>query len=114
MYLRLPRSFGRSWTVGPVLAGVRLLGLCVLALVLGPLAATGLAGLAVMFGDVNPLDRSWLVRSFACVGTLAGVIAAVLIGIIGGIGQRGDAPWASTSMAAKQSRHPLARPRGRG
>jgi MFS family permease len=63
----------------------RLLGLCVLTLILGPLAGAGLAGLAVAFGDVNPLDKWRLISSLTILGTVAGVIATILMGIIGGI-----------------------------
>ena len=34
-----------------------LLPLCVLTLVLGPLAGAGLASLTILFGGVHPLDR---------------------------------------------------------
>jgi poly(3-hydroxybutyrate) depolymerase len=74
----------------PRLGWRRLIGLCIFALVLGPVASAGLACLTVMFGDVDPLDRSWLIRGFACVGTVAGVVVAVLIGIIGGIRASGQ------------------------
>lgn len=63
----------------------RLVRMCVLTLILGPLAGAGSAGLAVVFGDVNPLDRWWLLSGFTIVGTVAGAIAAGLMGIIGAI-----------------------------
>ena len=63
----------------------RLLAFCVVAVVLGPLVSVGLAGLNVVFGDVSPLDRWWIVSNFISVGTFAGMIAAVLIGVIGSI-----------------------------
>jgi ABC-type glycerol-3-phosphate transport system permease component len=63
----------------------RLLGLCVLALILGPLAGASLAGLAIVLGGVNPLDRWWLLSSLTILGTVAGVMATILMGIIGGI-----------------------------
>jgi MFS family permease len=63
----------------------RLLGLCVLAFALGPLAGAGIAVFAVVFGDVHPLDRWWLITSLAIVGTVAGAIVTALMGIIGTI-----------------------------
>jgi ABC-type polysaccharide/polyol phosphate export permease len=62
-----------------------LLLLCFLTLVLGPLAGAGLAGLGMLFGDVHPLDRWWLVFSLTTVGLVASLLAAPLIGIIGTI-----------------------------
>lgn len=63
----------------------RLLEFCVAAAVIGPLVSAGLAGLAVAFGDVSPLDRWLFMSRFLMVGTFAGIAAAVLIGIIGSI-----------------------------
>ena len=97
----------------PDLGWRRLLGLCVLAFVLGPLAGTGVAVLTVVFGDVHPLDRRWLVSSFIIVGTVAGVIVAVLMGSIGtiqvvGLGCSGQHEHGGT--AGKRCQEPLPTP----
>ena len=63
----------------------RLRRLCVLAFVLGSLAGAGVAVFAVVFGDVHPLDRWHLGSGILIVGTVAGLIVAVLMGIIGTI-----------------------------
>lgn len=62
-----------------------LLRLCVLILVLGPLAGVGLAGLMILFGNVHPLDRWGLVSALTIVGFVASAIASSLMGVIGTI-----------------------------
>ena len=52
------------------------------ALVSGPLCGVGLAAVVLLFGDVNPLGRTWYLRSFAFVGFVAGVISAIMIALI--------------------------------
>ena len=61
--------------------GWRRLLLCVLTLILGPLAGALLGGLTIMFNDAHPLDRWPTVISFTSVGAVAGVVAAMWIGI---------------------------------
>ena len=63
--------------------GHRLVKLCVLAIILGPLAGACFAGLWVMFGDVDPLDRPYGIANFITLGTFAGLLVAVLMGITG-------------------------------
>lgn len=58
-------------------------GISILALMLGPLAGAGVATIGLLFGDVHPLDRWWLVSCITLVGTIAGAIAGVLMGITG-------------------------------
>ena len=60
----------------------RLLGMCIAAFALGPLAGAGSAGIAVAFGFAHPSERWWLVSRFIMAGIVAGVIAAVSLGII--------------------------------
>jgi hypothetical protein len=59
----------------------RLLRLCVLALVLGPLIGVGVA-LPVLLGE-DPSDRWSVTFSLIIVGTVAGVASAIVMGFIG-------------------------------
>ena len=52
----------------------------------GPLIGGVLAAMAIMFGDVHPLDRVWMLQSFAIIGTVAGVIGGVMIALFTCIG----------------------------
>jgi hypothetical protein len=54
------------------------------ALVLGPLCGVGLAAVALLSGDVSPLDWASHFRSFAIVGLIAGVVGAIMIAAIAG------------------------------
>jgi hypothetical protein len=75
---RAAAPVARSAGGTPCVGMCRVLRLCVLALILGPVAAAGLAAFAILFGVTDP-DR-WQVTSF--VGIVAGVMGALLLGII--------------------------------
>jgi len=64
-----------------------------------------LAGLTLVFGQVDPLDRSHLVVSFTFVGTVAGVVASltiVAVACVKGLCSRNGCRRSSDSEAGQQ------------
>jgi hypothetical protein len=70
--------------------GRRCIVLAVVALFCGPLLGITLGVLGLIFGDVHPMDRIWCILGFAIFGTICGVIGAVIITLVAGIGGDGD------------------------
>src|SRR5688572_14132433 len=66
----------------------RPLKLTIITLLAGPLVGVGLAWLAILLGDVDPIDRTWTFQVFAAIGAIAGAIAAVIIGLVSAIKRR--------------------------
>lgn len=59
-----------------------LVQLCILTFVVGLLAGAGLAGLALLFGDVDN-DRWWRVFCLGMIGFVPGVVCTLLMGVVG-------------------------------
>jgi hypothetical protein len=62
-----------------------LLTLCSFTLTLGPIVGAAMAGLLVVFGRVDSLDRWYMTFSFALVGLIASVIVTLTFAVIGAI-----------------------------
>ncbi|MCD4727412.1 MAG: hypothetical protein K8R46_07120 [Pirellulales bacterium] len=92
-----PRQFYTGVGVGIILSAIlivaflrrskrtkptRSLTLVVLALISGPLLGAGICGLAILFGAFHPADRLYYLGPFMKVGAIAGVIGAILIGLL--------------------------------
>ncbi len=60
----------------------RSLTLVVLALISGPLLGAGICGLAILLGAFYHVDRWYYLEAFVKVGAIAGVIVAILIGLL--------------------------------
>ncbi|MEN6450607.1 MAG: hypothetical protein ABFC96_08965 [Thermoguttaceae bacterium] len=57
-----------------------------LALIAGPVVGAAVAGLMLVFGNVQPLDRVWVLQSLTLVGAVAGALGALTIAALAGNG----------------------------
>lgn len=80
----------------------RSLTLVVLALISGPLLGAGICGLAILFGAFHHVDRWFYLEAFMKVGAIAGVIGAILIGLLAKPG--GDDPSKSAENTRDDTR----------